>query len=38
MKIRPVGVELFYMERQQADMTTVIVDFRNFAKSFKTPI
>jgi hypothetical protein len=37
MQIRPVRVELFYMERRQADMTKVIhvVDFRNFAKSSK---
>ena len=31
MKIRPMGAELFYADRQTADMTRLIVAFRNFA-------
>ena len=39
MKIRPVGVELFYAGGQldrQKDMTKMIVAFRNFANAPKT--
>jgi len=32
MKLRPVGAELFYADRQ-ADMTKQVVAFRNFANA-----
>jgi len=38
MKIRPVGAELFHVERrtdERTDMTKLIVSFRNFAKALK---
>ena len=34
MKIRPVGAELFYADRQR-DVTKLIDAFRNFAKAHK---
>jgi len=34
MKIRPVGAELFHVDRQN-DMTKLIVAFRNFANAPK---
>jgi hypothetical protein len=39
MKIRPVGAELFHGGRtdEHADMTKLIVAFRNFANALKTP-
>jgi len=36
MKIRPVGVDLFHMDRQaegQTELKKLIVPFRNFAKA-----
>jgi len=38
MKIRPVGAELFHVERrtdERTDMMKLIVPFRNFAKAPK---
>jgi len=35
MKIRPVGAELFHADRQ-ANMTKLIVAFRNVAKAIKS--
>ena len=37
MKIRPVGAELFHADgRTEADMTKVIIVFRNFANAHKS--
>jgi hypothetical protein len=45
IEIRPVGAELFHADRRmdwwkhwQTDMAKLMVDFRNFAKSFKKGI
>jgi hypothetical protein len=35
MKIRPVGAELFHVDRQ-TDMTELIIAFRNFANPPKS--
>jgi hypothetical protein len=37
MKIRPVGAELFYADRQ-TDMTKLMVAFRNFANAHSEPL
>jgi hypothetical protein len=33
METRPLGAEKFHADDKQADMTKLIVGFRNFAKS-----
>jgi len=41
MKIRPVGVELFHVDRQtdgETDMTKLIVASRNIATALKNPL
>jgi hypothetical protein len=37
IKIRPVGAELFYVDRR-TEMTKLIVSFRNFANASKHPL
>jgi len=37
MKIRPMGAELFHVDRR-TDMTKLIVDFRNFSNALKNSL